>query len=81
MQPDKVDISITQYLALEDMTKGPLVEYRRGYARSKLGPFYSERTIKSLQRKGFVTATEKGSKVRATRAGLDRVRTANDNFD
>ena len=55
------------------MIAGPLVEYRRGYARSKLGPFYSERTIRALERKGLVVVSKKSSKVRATKAGLGQV--------
>ena len=74
MGPAKNDISKIQHSALEELSQGPLVGYRRGYARSKMGPFYSERTIRSLERKGFVATTGTGNKVRATQAGLDRIR-------
>lgn len=67
-------ISTVQRLALKDLAEGPLTEYRRGYAHSKLGPFYSNRTIKALERKGLATTSKTNGAAKATKAGLDQVR-------
>lgn len=43
-----------QLLALEDVAKGRLRKYRKGYAVSASGPFHSQRTISALERKGYL---------------------------
>lgn len=43
-----------------DATIEPLTRYPRGFARTKAGPFYFERTVKALVRKGALRKTHCG---------------------
>ena len=57
-------LSDTQHAALEELAKGPLTQYRRGYAPARCGPFHSVRTIRALERAGFVAISKTGLKAR-----------------
>jgi hypothetical protein len=50
----EVKLDKAQLLALEDLAKGRLRKYRKGYAVSASGPFHSQRTISALERKGYL---------------------------
>jgi hypothetical protein len=50
----KMKLDKAQLLALEDVAKGRLRKYRKGYAVSASGPFHSQRTISALERKGYL---------------------------
>lgn len=63
-----------QLLALEDIGKGRLRRYRKGYALSQSGPFHSQKTIHALERAGYVkvsdTGASRGARLQAERKSL-----------
>jgi len=61
-------LSTVQLSALTAASGAPLTAFRRGFAVSKSGPFYSPRTIGVLNRHGFVTLNRASTKVRITEA-------------
>ena len=64
MPRGRISLSDTQHAALEELARGPLTHYRRGYAPARCGPFHSVRTIRALERVGLVAISKTGLKAR-----------------
>ena len=76
----EVKLNKAQLLALEDLAKGRLRKYRKGYAVSASGPFHSQRTISALERRGYLllgaTGASAGPRLLAERPPHVRLRQA-----
>jgi len=66
-------LSEPQAAVLRALDQQNLKRFRRGFAVSKIGPFYSNRTMRALTRRALVQLQQNGEIAKLTKAGSEQL--------